>query len=50
MPSPPRQALLIAACFGPDDWPLLIVCPTGMRLVWEEAGGWVGVVGWGVAN
>lgn len=30
------QALLIAACF-PKDWPLLIVCPATMRLVWADA-------------
>ena len=40
-PKPCPQALCIAACFGPEDWPLLIVCPSTMKLVWADAGGWV---------
>lgn len=38
-PAPPRlaQALCAAACFGPEDWPLLIVCPSTMKLVWRDA-------------
>lgn len=31
------QALCIAACY-PEDWPLLIICPATMKLVWREAG------------
>ncbi|EFN53502.1 hypothetical protein CHLNCDRAFT_136835 [Chlorella variabilis] len=31
------QALCIAACFGPEDWPLLIICPSTMKLVWQDA-------------
>ncbi len=31
------QALCIAACY-PEDWPLLIICPATMKLVWQEAG------------
>ena len=30
------QAICIAACY-PKDWPLLVVCPSSMRLVWYEA-------------
>lgn len=40
-PCPPLalpQALMIATCFAPDDWPLLIITPATMKLVWEEAG------------
>jgi hypothetical protein len=33
-----EQALCIAAAFGPEDWPLLIVCPSTMKLVWADAG------------
>eukprot|EP00887_Chlorella_sp_A99_P006963 scaffold2.g6963.t1 len=32
------QALAIAAAFGPEDWPLLVVCPATMKLVWQDAG------------
>ncbi|KAL4442762.1 hypothetical protein ABPG77_006756 [Micractinium sp. CCAP 211/92] len=31
------QALMIAACFAPKDWPLLIITPATMKLVWQEA-------------
>ncbi|KAL4424200.1 hypothetical protein ABPG75_001501 [Micractinium tetrahymenae] len=31
------QALMIAACFAPEDWPLLIITPATMKLVWQEA-------------
>lgn len=31
------QALCSAACFAPEDWPLLIVCPSTMKLVWRDA-------------
>ena len=34
---PPAQALAIAACFAPQDWPLLIVCPSTLKLVWQDA-------------
>ena len=30
------QAIYIAA-FYPKDWPLLVVCPSSMRLVWYDA-------------
>lgn len=30
------QAICIAACY-PEDWPLLIICPSSMRLVWYDA-------------
>jgi hypothetical protein len=30
------QAICIATCY-PDDWPLLVVCPSSMRYVWQEA-------------
>jgi len=30
------QALALAACYK-EDWPLLIVSPSSMKLVWEEA-------------
>jgi len=30
------QAICIAACY-PEDWPLLIICPSSMRLVWHDA-------------
>lgn len=32
------QALCIAACYAPEDWPLLVVCPSTMKLVWADAG------------
>lgn len=31
------QALAVAACYGPDDWPLIIVTPSTMKLVWLDA-------------
>ena len=30
------QAVCIAACY-PGQWPLLIICPSSMRLVWYDA-------------
>ncbi|KAK9804695.1 hypothetical protein WJX72_000259 [[Myrmecia] bisecta] len=30
------QAICVASCF-PESWPLLIVCPSSVRLVWLEA-------------
>lgn len=33
---PRVQAICIAACF-PDDWPLLVVCPSSLRLQWYDA-------------
>ena len=30
------QAIGIAACY-PQDWPLLVICPSSMRLVWFDA-------------
>ncbi|DBA88569.1 TPA: hypothetical protein ACH3X2_005037 [Trebouxia sp. C0005] len=30
------QAICIAACY-PEDWPMLIICPSSMRLVWYDA-------------
>ncbi len=30
------QAICIAACY-PQDWPLLIITPSSMRLVWLDA-------------
>ena len=30
------QAICIAACY-PEDWPLLIITPSSMRLVWLDA-------------
>lgn len=30
------QAICMATCY-PDDWPLLVVCPSSMRYVWQEA-------------
>lgn len=30
------QAICIAACY-PEQWPLLIICPSSMRLVWYDA-------------
>ena len=31
------QALALAACYAPEDWPLLIVAPSSMKLVWLDA-------------
>ena len=30
------QAICIAACY-PEDWPLLIICPSALRLQWADA-------------
>lgn len=30
------QAICIAACY-PENWPLLVICPSSMRLVWYDA-------------
>ena len=30
------QAICIAACYL-EQWPLLIICPSSMRLVWYDA-------------
>ena len=30
------QAIGIAACY-PQEWPLLVICPSSMRLVWYDA-------------
>lgn len=30
------QAIALAACYRCDSWPLLVVCPASLRLVWAE--------------
>lgn len=30
------QAICIAGCY-PEDWPLLVVCPSALRLQWADA-------------
>lgn len=30
------QAICIAACY-PEDWPLLVICPSALRLQWADA-------------
>jgi hypothetical protein len=35
------QAILLACCY-PDDWPLLVVVPAGLKGVWAgELGSWI---------
>ncbi len=29
------QAIAIAACYR-EEWPLLVICPASLRLVWAE--------------
>jgi hypothetical protein len=31
----PTQALALASCYG-NEWPLLIVCPAALRLMWVD--------------
>jgi hypothetical protein len=38
---PSLQAILLACCY-PDDWPLLVVVPAGLRGSWAaELGAWI---------